>query len=181
MPETLETLTDEQLMTRVKAADPLALRVLYDRHAAGLTAFVGQTLGDRVEGADIVHETFIAVWERAASFRDNLSLRAWLYTIGRNKAIDHLRKSRREVLREADPELPDMDPDPEQVAMVSEDKARVRDCLEKLSSTHRNVVSLAFFEGLTYREIAAIEGVNEGTIKSRVFHAKKLLMHCLSQ
>ncbi len=168
-------------MARVKNADQAALRILYDRHAAGLTAFVGQTLGDRVEAADIVHETFISAWERAASFRENLSLRAWLYTIGRNKAIDRLRKSRREVLRDPDPTIPDLDPNPEQVALVSEDTSRVRECVEKLSATHRNVVSLAFFEGLPYREIAEIEGVNEGTVKSRIFHAKKLLMHCLSQ
>ncbi|MEM6909845.1 MAG: RNA polymerase subunit sigma, partial [Pseudomonadota bacterium] len=55
-------LSDEELMGQVKHADKAALRLLYERHAAGLTAFVGQTLGDPVEAADIVHEAFISVW-----------------------------------------------------------------------------------------------------------------------
>jgi len=182
MPDDLDTLTDGELMVRVKTADQLALRAIYSRHSAGLTAFVSQTLGGDVEAAaDIVHETFIRVWEAPESFREDVSLRAWLYTIGRNKAIDRLRKNRREVLRDPDPAIPDLDPDPEQCAVIGEDKRRVRECLEKLSATHRNVVSLSFFEGLTYHEVGSIEGVSEGTVKSRIFHAKKLLMHCLSQ
>lgn len=168
-------------MGQVKHADKAALRLLYERHAAGLTAFVGQTLGDPVEAADIVHEAFISVWEKASAFRETLSFRAWLYTIGRNKAVDRLRKGTRTVLREPDHAQPDLDPDPEQVVLACDDVSRVRACLEKLSSAHRRVVSLAFYEDLTYREISGIEDVSEGTVKSRIFHAKKLLMHCLSQ
>jgi len=173
--------SDEELMRRVKRSDTAALRTLYDRHAAGLTAFVGQTLGDAVEAADIVHETFISVWDKAQGFRETLSFKAWLYTIGRNKAIDRLRKGSKTVLREPDPSLPDSDPDPEEIAQIAQDSERVRECLEKLSDSHRRVVSLAFYEDLNYREISEIESVREGTVKSRIFHAKKLLMHCLSQ
>jgi len=168
-------------MGRVKRADKSALRELYDRHAAGLTAFVAQTINDPVEAADVVHETFISVWEKADGFREDLSLKSWLYTIGRNKGVDQFRKSSKTVLREPDPTLPDNDPDPEQVALVCDDQARVRACVEKLSPSHRRSVVLAFFEGLAYRDIAEIEGVNEGTVKSRIFHAKKLLMHCLTR
>lgn len=181
MPEALGDLSDEQLMERVKRSDRVAFRELYDRHSAPLSAFIGQKLGDPVEAADILHETFMSIWEGAAKFRENLSFRSWLYTIGRNKAIDRLRKNSRVVLGEADPDIPDLDPDPEQAAAACEDRSRVRYCLEKLSAAHRAVVSLSFFEGMTYREIADIESASEGTIKSRVFHAKKLLMHCLSQ
>lgn len=180
MAESLGDQTDEAIMQRVKNADRRALRELYDRHAGPLTGFVGQTLGDPVEAADIVHECFIAVWDGAARFREDLSFRAWLYTIGRNKAVDRLRKGSREVLGDPDPTMPDLDPDPEQAAAACEDRDRVRICLDKLSGTHRRVVSLSFFEGMTYREIADVESVSEGTVKSRVFHAKKLLMHCLS-
>ena len=181
MSDTLDTLTDEQLMAKVKQADRAALRKLYDRHAAGLTAFAAQTLSDPVEAADIVHETFISVWEKAEGFRENLSFKSWLFTIGRNKSVDRLRKGSRMTLGDPDTEVPDLDPNPEQVALNCEDTGRVRACLEKLSDAHRRVVSLAFYEDIAYREIAEIEDVSEGTVKSRIFHAKKLLMHCLSQ
>jgi RNA polymerase sigma-70 factor (ECF subfamily) len=181
MAGSLGSLSDEELMSQVKGGDRSALRELYERYSAPLCAFLGQMLHNHAEAADILHETFLGVWETAAGFRDNHSFRAWLYTIGRNKAIDRMRKSAREVLGEPDPNLPDLDPDPEQAAAASEDESRVRACLEKLSAGHRRVVSLAFFEGMTYREIAEVEGLSEGTVKSRVFHAKQLLMHCLSR
>lgn len=171
---------DEALMERVKQSDKAALRVLYERYSGPLMAYVGRTLSDPVDAADIVHEAFIGLWDGSAKFRENTSLRAWLYTIARNKAIDRLRKTRREVLAEADEAVPDSDPDPGEVAEICEDRSRVRACLEKLSAAHRRVVSLSFFEGMTYREIADVEDVSEGTVKSRIFHAKKLLMHCLS-
>jgi len=177
----LDTLTDEALMERVKRADKAGLRELYDRHSGPLTAFVARTLSDPVDAADIVHEAFISVWDGSAKFRENTSFRAWLYRIARNKAIDRLRKNKREVLSEPDDTVPDSDPDPAEIAEICEDRSRVRACLEKLSATHHRVVSLSFFEGMTYREIANVEDVSEGTIKSRIFHAKKLLMHCLTQ
>lgn len=181
MAETVGDAADEAIMTRVKLKDRAALRELYVRHAAPLRAFVAHVLGDPSDAADVVQESFLAVWDGAAGFRDHLSFRAWLYRIGRNKAIDRLRRSSREVARDPDETVPDSDPDPEQVALASEDQMRVQTCLGKLSGAHRRVVSLAFFEGLTYREIAVIEEVSEGTVKSRVFHAKQLLMHCLTQ
>ncbi|MEL7197808.1 MAG: RNA polymerase sigma factor [Pseudomonadota bacterium] len=175
------SITDEQLMQQIKQGQKASLKMLYQRHAAALTAFVGQMMNDPYEAADVTHEAFISLWDGSANFREDKSLRAWLYAIARNKAIDRLRKSNREVLGDPDPNVPDLDPDPERVAQICEDRSRVRICLDKLSATHRNVVSLSFFEGMNYREIAEIENVSEGTIKSRVFHAKKLLMHCLSQ
>ena len=176
-----EALPDHDLMQRVKQADKASLRVLYDRHSGPLSAFVAQTLSDPVDAADIVHEAFISVWDGSAKFRENTSFKAWLYTIARNKAIDRLRKTKREVLGEPDTTAPDLDPNPAEIAEACEDRSRVRACLEKLSATHRRVVSLSFFEGMTYREIADLEDVSEGTVKSRIFHAKKLLMHCLSR
>ena len=179
--ENFDNPSDEALMERVKQADKAALRILYDRYSAPLTAFVGKSLSDPIDAADIVHEAFISVWEGSGKFRENTSFRAWLYTIARNKSVDRMRKTGREVLGEPDTTIPDLDPDPAAVAEMCEDRSRVRACLEKLSAAHRKVVSLSFFEGMTYREIAEIEDVSEGTVKSRIFHAKKLLMHCLSQ
>jgi RNA polymerase sigma-70 factor (ECF subfamily) len=172
---------DAPLMQRVQDGDAASLRLLYDRHSPALAAFAERILGNRAEATDIVHDIFVSLWDGSAQFRRDASLRAWLFTIARNKAIDRLRRSGREVPREPDVSLPDLDANPEQVAQAAEQRERVAACLEKLSDAHRRAVMLSFYEEFTYREIAGIEATTEGTIKSRIFHAKQLLMHCLSR
>jgi RNA polymerase sigma-70 factor (ECF subfamily) len=137
-------------------------------------------LGSRAEASDIVHDIFVSLWDGSAQFRHDASLRGWLFTIARNKVIDRLRRSGREVPREPDVNLPDQAADPEQVAQAAQLREQVAACLEKLSGAHRRAIMLSFYEDFSYREIATIEATTEGTIKSRVFHAKQLLMHCLS-
>lgn len=90
-----------------------------------------------------------------------------------------MRRGARTVLAEPDDTVPDTAPDPEALAAAASDAARVRDCLDKLSDTHRSAIHLAFYQELPYAEIAAIEEVPVGTIKTRVMHAKRLLMQCL--
>jgi RNA polymerase sigma-70 factor (ECF subfamily) len=77
------------------------------------------------------------------------------------------------------PDTADTAPDPEAVALAASDAERVRSCLSKLKPAHLTVIRLAFYEDMTYAEIAEVEGAPEGTIKTRIFHAKKLLMRCL--
>jgi RNA polymerase sigma-70 factor (ECF subfamily) len=85
------------------------------------------------------------------------------------------------VLAEPDEALPDeAAPDPEAVAAAASDAARVRGCIQGLSEAHRSAIHLAFYQELPYGDIAEIEGVPVGTIKTRILHAKRLLMHCLA-
>jgi RNA polymerase sigma-70 factor, ECF subfamily len=64
---------------------------------------------------------------------------------------------------------------------AASDARRVRACIEKLSPPHRRVIQLAFYDELDYAEISQIEQAAEGTIKTRIFHAKRLLRHCLGE
>ncbi len=75
----------------------------------------------------------------------------------------------------------DRSPTAEQQLLAVEHSAHIRDCLKTLKPEHRSAVELAFFEDMSYREIAEVAGVPEGTAKTRVFHAKKLLLHCLKR
>jgi len=77
------------------------------------------------------------------------------------------------------PDIADDAPDPEALAVAAGEASRVRACLDGLSPAHKNVIRLAFYEDLNYDEISAIEDVAVGTIKTRIFHAKKLLMRSL--
>ena len=172
---------DTELLARVAAGDMAAMRALYLAHADAVQRFVRTRLRDEFEVADIVQETMLSVWRGAAGFEQRSTVRGWMLTLARNKIIDHVRKQARMSVAEPDEAIPADDPDPEAVIAAAEDAGRVRDCVEKLSDRQRAVVHLAFFEELSYPEIAVIENVPEGTVKTRVFHAKKLLMRCLSR
>lgn len=169
------------VLARVAAGDMAAMREIYMEHADAVQRFVRTRLRDEFEVADIVHETMLSVWRGAAGFEQRATVRSWILSLARNKVIDHLRKQARVSLTEPDETTPAEDPDAEAVIAAAQDARRVRACVEKLSDRQRAVVHLAFFEDLSYPEIAAIENSPEGTVKTRIFHAKKLLMRCLSR
>jgi RNA polymerase sigma-70 factor, ECF subfamily len=173
--------SDESLIRSIERGDRVAMRRLYERHAGDLAAFVRSRLKDPVEAADVVQDTFLEVWTRAGRFQARSSVRAWIYSIARNKAVDRIRKLSRLVVSEPDDSVPDDAPDAVAVIENAQDARRVRKCLDDLSEAQRAAVTLAFYDDMTYREIAEVEGVSEGTVKTRVFHAKKLLMRCLSR
>lgn len=170
---------DQQLVARVASKDRRAMETLYRRHFDGLTAFVLSRCGDRVIAADVVQETMMVVWRKADGFEGKSSVKTWIYAIARFKMIDRLRSAGRFRPSEDIPETADDAPGPEAAAIAAGDARRLRDCLAGLDDKRRSVIRLAFFEDLSYDEISEIEGVPPGTVKSRIFHAKRLLMRCL--
>jgi RNA polymerase sigma-70 factor (ECF subfamily) len=173
--------TDAALMERVAAGDMAAMRALYMAHADAVRRFVRARVRDEAEAADIVHDTMLKVWRGAAGFEGRSSVLSWILTLARNGAVDHVRRQARVSLSEADETVPDGDPDPEAVLGAAQDAARLRACVEELPERQRAAIHLAFFQEMTCAEAARVEGVAEGTVKSRIHHAKQLLMRCLSR
>jgi RNA polymerase sigma-70 factor (ECF subfamily) len=174
-------LDDATLIQRIGAAgDKAAMKALYERHSDALYRFLRARLGDPFEAADVMQETFLEIWRAASRFEGRSAARTWMFGIARNKAVDRMRRGSREVASELDDRAPDEAPNPEAMAVAASDAERVRECIGRLSETHRSAIHLAFWRELPYGEIAEIEGVPVGTIKSRVMHAKRLLMHCLT-
>ena len=93
--------------------------------------------------------------------------------------MDHFRKHGRVSVTDEVPEQIDDSPDAAACLAASEESAHVKHCLGELKPEHRSSIELAFYEDLSYVQIAQATGVAEGTIKTRVFHAKKLLLRCL--
>lgn len=172
---------DRALLKRVAGGDKGAMKGLYERHHAGLLAFVESRLRDSMEAFDVVQDTFLDVWRSALRYEDRSSVKTWIFSIARNKTIDRFRKKGREVPLDEDFDPPDLSPNPQAVIEAASDAAQVRACIEKLGAAHARAVRLAFYEDLGYAEIAELEQVPEGTIKTRIFHAKKLLMQCLAK
>ncbi|MEL7278607.1 MAG: RNA polymerase sigma factor [Pseudomonadota bacterium] len=176
-----DTDADAALLARIEAGDMSAMKALYVAHSAAVHRFVRSRIRDEFEAADIVHETMLSVWRGASGFQHRSSVLSWILTLARNKTVDHLRKQSRVSLAEPDETIPDGDPDAETVLGAAQDAERVRACVSELPERQRSAVHLAFFQDLTCAQIAEIEDVPEGTVKTRIYHAKKLLMRCLAR
>lgn len=175
-----QDLDDQSLLSRTAAGDMDAMKVLYQRHAQAVQRFVQTRIRDHFEVSDIVHNTMLDVWRTAGRFEGRSNARSWILSIARNKMVDFIRKQSRTELAEPDQNAPDESPNAEAVITASQDAAHVRECVDKLPTQQRSAIHLAFFEEMTYGEIAEVNNVPEGTIKTRIYHAKKLLMRCLS-
>lgn len=172
---------DGDLLRRVGAGDRTALKTLYERHSDAVYKFLRYRLRDPFEAADVMQDVFLEIWRAAARFEGRSAPRTWIFGIARHRAVDRIRRGVREVTApEPDVEIADESPNPEAIALAASDAARLRDCIGKLSDTHRSAIHLAFYEELPYGEIAVIEGVPSGTIKTRILHAKRLLLRCLA-
>lgn len=171
-----------ELLDRIARGDESALGDFYRAFEGPVYRFVLSRLNDSFEAADIVNEVMMEVWRHAARFEGRSKVTTWVFGIARHKTIDRLRKRRPDHGEELDENLPDDDsPDPVACLVAAENAEFIRLCMERLSEPHREVVHLAFFEDLPYAEIAGIVDCPEGTVKTRMFHAKKALQRCLQR
>ncbi len=162
--------TDEVLIRRVaESGDERALSELYDRYG-GLVYGAGiRYLGDRGLAEDLVQDVFLAVWRNAAGFDPSRArFSTWVHRISRNRATD-LARRRRARVRTVAPSQDDVPPEAKE-GDAAEEILRGFDvvgALSALSEVHREVLMLAYFEGLSQREISARTDTPLGTIKSR--------------
>jgi RNA polymerase sigma-70 factor (ECF subfamily) len=171
----MNDVSDEVLVRRVaQSGDERALSELYDRYAGLIYGAGVRYLGDRALAEDLVQEVFTAVWRGAASFDPSrASFATWVYRITRNRATDLIRRRRarvRTVGGEAHPEPGEEDP----VGELSQ-SFDVASALSRLSPSHREVLILAYFHGLSQSEISRRTSTPLGTVKSRTSAALRAL------
>jgi len=159
---------------RVAAGDVTALRTIYDEHAPRAMGIALRILRSPEEAEDVVQETFLELWRRAAQFDNGRgSALAWIVTIARSRAIDRLRASRAagRVLGGAvanEDVMGNALPSPADRMEERRDGARIATALAALPAPQRETIELAYFEGLSQSEIAAKTGTPLGTVKMRV-------------
>jgi RNA polymerase sigma-70 factor (ECF subfamily) len=163
---------DARLAERIRAGHAEALGELYDAYASTALATALRVLGDREEAEDVVHDAFVAVWRKIDRFdADRGSLRAWLMTVVRNRAIDRIRARRPKMdLDDADERsLLRTGPNPTwEDTLRNTSAVEVRAAMAELPDEQRRAVELAYFEGYTYREVAERTGVAPGTASGRL-------------
>jgi len=168
---------------QVAQGDERAFERLFRCYAPRIFRFAMSYLNDPTHAEEVVQETMIAVWKNAKDYKEQSQVSTWILGIARNKALDRARARQREpeFLREKLDRRASARATPEQIARRDSQAERVRSALEKLSPEHREVMMLAFYNELSYSEIAQIVGCPEGTVKSRVYYAKEQLKKLLSE
>lgn len=182
---TVETST-ARLVARLQSGDGNALGELYDEHAAALLAFARRLVGDADQAKDLVHEVFLSVPSAIRRFQGASSLRTFLIAIAVNHARHHVRAaSRRRAAMERYAEERDKEGErrdsPEHDAQ-REHLASVLTCaLDTLPIDQRVAFVLCEVEEHSSREVAAIVGAPEATVRTRLHHAKKKLREELAR
>jgi RNA polymerase sigma-70 factor (ECF subfamily) len=167
----LEELDDASLVHLVEARDERAIEELVRRYDEPLYSFAYRFVGSETFAQDVVQEVFLTLWRDAARYdpaRGEVS--SWLLTMTRYKAIDLVRREtgpRRRTV-EADLSLEPSNVDVYEEAWLSERRDRVRAALQELTESQREAVTMAFYGGLTYPEVAAALSIPLGTAKTRI-------------
>ena len=173
------------LLEKIVHGDERAMQAFYKEFQGPVFAFAVSRLRNEFDANETTNEVMMEVWKSASRFEGRSSVKTWLLGIANFKVIDCLRKRKRYFAEELDDEsaaeLESADLPVQELLMAIDDAELVRLCLEKLSDRHSQIVHLVFYEDLSYPEIAELIDCPEGTVKTRVFHAKQKMMDCLGR
>jgi RNA polymerase sigma-70 factor (ECF subfamily) len=166
------------IIKAVLDGDIESFRLLVQRHQKPVIRMITNFINDRHICEDIAQDVFLAAYKKLSSFDPaRSSFSTWLFTIARNKSINAMKKKR--VLSVSNPpENPDFS-EPADSLIRDELFIKLDRALQSLNPGHRRALVLAEFENLPYEQIAQIEGVRIGTIKSRISRAKHRLRSAL--
>ena len=171
-----ETPSDELLIRRIADGDQLAMRTLFARHRVAIYRWLLRLVGDEALAEDLLSDVFLDVWRKAATFETRSSVSTWLLAIARYKALSARRSQpQAELNDELASTVADPADDPELVLQKKNRAELLRQSLVKLSLEHGEVIDLVYYHGESVKEVAEIVGINEATVKTRIFYARKKL------
>lgn len=182
----LQQLDESDLLRALQAGDEDALMVIMQRLENPLRRYVRRLIGDSETGEDIVQDVFFTLYRRCHQVDARRGLRPWLFRVARNRCYDELRRQGRfqQVSLDADPDessfslletLPDPAEPTEELAHWLFIQLVVREAMERLPENQRQALILYAEEQMSYAEIAVATNTNSGTVRSRLFHARKAL------
>ncbi|WP_394766458.1 sigma-70 family RNA polymerase sigma factor [uncultured Paludibaculum sp.] len=168
-------------LRRAAEGDREAFAELYDATSGLVYSLVLRILGNPADAEEVTLDVYVQAWRHAGRFDEARGgVAAWLATIGRSRALDRYRSHGARQKRESGPvheESPSEEPSPERLTSMSEDRRVVAEALKALPADQRQVIELAYFQGLSQSEMAGHLGLPLGTVKTRV----RLGMMCLRE
>ena len=184
---------DETLLMAHVAGDAMAFAELLNRHSGPVLGYLVRMTGNREQAEDLFQEAFLRVHLKADTFRQGAPFKPWLYTIATRLAIDWTRKRGREAAfietncgNDSDAAEPLVQayantPDPSAAAAGSERRDQVRSAVDSLPPRQRATLVLAYYEGLSYSEVAGIMNCSIGTVKTQMSRALERLSGVLAE
>jgi RNA polymerase sigma-70 factor (ECF subfamily) len=171
----------DDLLRAVARGDERAYEAVYAQTASWVLGVVRRVLRDPAQSEEVMQEVMLDVWRSASRFDPVIgSGTAWIMTLAHRRAVDRVRAERSLASRERRTAVADVDyDDAAETAMASLERERVRRCLETLTALQDECVRLAYYNGYTYREVARLLGVPEGTVKTRMRDGLIRLRDCL--
>jgi RNA polymerase sigma-70 factor (ECF subfamily) len=190
---------ERELVQQARAGSEEAFGRLMRLHYEPVFRHVHAMLRDEHSARDVCQEIWLTVWKSVGSFRGDAKFSTWVYPIATRRAIDHLRSRKRWFSRfipfrtdtagtrdadsggdrvDAAPEAVSAD-DPRQELERRESNTRFERAIAALPPKHRSVLALREIQGLSYEEIAEQLGLARGTVMSRLFHARRMLVQKL--
>jgi RNA polymerase sigma-70 factor (ECF subfamily) len=180
------------LVSRVCKGDRCAFDVLVKRYRERLYGMVYHMIANTADAADLTQDIFIQAFRTIGSFKGKSSFFTWLYRIGVNKTLEHIRRNKRrqffsfqaideQAIGEDFWRAVAVTDNSEKNAYLSELQEKLNEALQKLSNKHRMVVVLYEIENMSHAEIAAVLKCSEGTVRSRLHYAKSQLKEFLKE
>jgi RNA polymerase sigma-70 factor (ECF subfamily) len=172
-----------ELLGAIARGDKAALSRLYRLTASRLYGICLHMLRNEAEAEDALQEVYVTVWRKAGLFdAAKASGQTWLGVLARNKAVDRLRRRKLPTAPvEQAEQVPDDGPSALDVIEAAEDGERLSNCLDELEERQRGLIRTAFFEGVTYSDLAIREDVPLGTMKSWIRRGLMRLKGCLER
>jgi RNA polymerase sigma-70 factor, ECF subfamily len=173
---------DRALLARIAGADKTALKTLFLRRQTQVFRLVQRIVRNEAVAEELTNEVFLDVWLHAKSYEGRSSVTTWLLTLAHNRAISALRKRREEFLDDdVAAAVPDGADDSEVIAQKADKSRLLRQCIDALAPDERELVDLVYYHERSIAEVSTILGIPEGTVKTRLFNARKRLSEMLQR
>ncbi|MET9390527.1 sigma-70 family RNA polymerase sigma factor [Streptomyces sp. NPDC006624] len=173
----------QELVGRVALGDEEAFAGVYDAVAPGVLGVVRAVVRDRAQSEEVAQEVLVEVWRTAPRYRpERGSAMNWILTLAHRRAVDRVRSVEAATARDHKAALLEQVPEYDEVVEHVEarlEREQVRRCLRTLTEIQHQAVTLAYYRGLTYREVAEALAVPLGTVKTRLRDGLIRLRDCL--
>jgi RNA polymerase sigma-70 factor (ECF subfamily) len=171
-----EPSSDEMLVARIAGGDRLAMQTLFARYRTPVYRWLLRLVGNETVAEDLLSDVFLDVWRQAGRFQARSAVSTWLLAIARFKALSARRGRKDAELDETiEATVADSADNPEVVLQKKSRDQFVRTALTTLSPEHREIIDLVYYHDKSVDECAQILGVPSGTVKTRMFYARKKL------